>query len=162
MCRSFTDLQAVNSTLDAYKGLYFSQLMLLYALVFLSMQIFIVPGCAFVIILLGALIPAVPAVAMVTALTVIGCVVNYEVSKYLLADVVLWLLPKQVRQFQDAIAEHQSSLFNYLLFMRTVPLFPSWVVNVASPLANVPLPTFIAATTFGFQPQVRNSVNSEL
>lgn len=147
-------MQAVHSTLEAYRGLYFSQLMLLYGLVFLFMQVFIVPGCFFVTILLGSLIPIVPAVAMVTILTTVGCVVNYEVSKYLLADVLLWMFPKRVGQFQEAVLGHQSNLFNYLLFLRSVPLLPSWLVNVGSPLAKVPLCTFIASTVLGFQPQV--------
>lgn len=147
-------MQAVHTTLDAYRGLYFSQLMLLYGLVFLFMQVFIVPGCFFVTILLGSLIPIAPAVAMVTFLTLIGCIVNFEVSKYLLADVLLWMFPKRVRQFQDAVAEHQSNLFSYLMFLRSVPLLPSWLVNVGSPLAKVPFSTFVASTILGFQPQV--------
>lgn len=155
LCRSFDDMRAVHSTLEAYKGLHFSQLMVLYGLVFLFMQVFIIPGCFFVTVLLGSLIPVVPAVTLVTVLTTIGCVINYEVAQYLLADVLLWMFPRKVRQFQDAVAEHQSNLFNYLLFLRSVPILPSWLINVGSPLANVPLRTFVAATMLGFQPTVR-------
>jgi uncharacterized membrane protein YdjX (TVP38/TMEM64 family) len=161
MCRSFGELRAVHATLSFYKGLYFSHLMLLYGLVFLFMQVFIIPGCFFVTILLGSLIPIAPALAIVTVLTTIGCVVNYEVAKYILADLLLWMFPKRVRQFQDAVLEHQGNLFSYLLFLRSVPLLPSWLVNVGSPLAKVPLPTFVVATMLGFQPQVRFIVLDE-
>lgn len=153
-CRSFQELQAVHQTLGVYRGLYFGRLMLLYALVYLFMQVFVVPGCFFVTILLGSLIPIAPAVALVTVLTTAGCVANYEVSKYLLSDVLLWMFPKRVRGFQEAIAQHQDHLFNYLIFLRSVPLLPSWLVNVGSPLAKVPLSTFVLSTIIGFQPQV--------
>jgi uncharacterized membrane protein YdjX (TVP38/TMEM64 family) len=42
--------------------------------------------------------------------------------------------------------------FHYLLFLRLVPLFPFWLVNLAPALANVKLRTFVAATAVGIIP----------
>ncbi len=42
--------------------------------------------------------------------------------------------------------------FNYLLFLRLVPAFPFWLVNIAPALANVRLRTFAAATFIGIIP----------
>ena len=42
--------------------------------------------------------------------------------------------------------------FNYLLFLRLVPLFPFWLVNIAAALAHLPLKTFVSATFFGIIP----------
>jgi uncharacterized membrane protein YdjX (TVP38/TMEM64 family) len=42
--------------------------------------------------------------------------------------------------------------FNYLLFLRLVPLFPFWLVNLAPALFNVKLVTFVAATLLGIIP----------
>lgn len=42
--------------------------------------------------------------------------------------------------------------FNYLLFLRLVPAFPFWLVNIAPALANVRLRTFAAATALGIIP----------
>lgn len=42
--------------------------------------------------------------------------------------------------------------FNYLLFLRLVPAFPFWLVNIAPALANVKLRTFISATALGVIP----------
>jgi len=42
--------------------------------------------------------------------------------------------------------------FNYLLFLRLVPLFPFWLVNLASALTGMRLRTFAAATAIGIIP----------
>ena len=42
--------------------------------------------------------------------------------------------------------------FNYLLFIRFVPLFPFWIVNIASALAHLRLKTFVSATFLGIIP----------
>lgn len=41
---------------------------------------------------------------------------------------------------------------NYLLFLRLVPAFPFWLVNLAPALAGVRLSTFVAATFMGIIP----------
>jgi uncharacterized membrane protein YdjX (TVP38/TMEM64 family) len=42
--------------------------------------------------------------------------------------------------------------FNYLLFLRLVPAFPFWLVNLAPALLGVRLPTFFTATAIGILP----------
>ncbi|MCC2112613.1 MAG: TVP38/TMEM64 family protein [Hyphomicrobiales bacterium] len=42
--------------------------------------------------------------------------------------------------------------FNYLLFLRLVPLFPFWLVNLAPAMFGVGLPTYFAATALGILP----------
>jgi len=57
--------------------------------------------------------------------------------------------------FQKAVSDQGSqNLFNYMLFLRVVAILPSWMINLASPLANVPVGTFISSAVIGFQPQV--------
>jgi uncharacterized membrane protein YdjX (TVP38/TMEM64 family) len=42
--------------------------------------------------------------------------------------------------------------FNYLLFLRLVPLFPFWLVNLVPAILGVPLRTFVLATLIGIVP----------
>ena len=42
--------------------------------------------------------------------------------------------------------------FNYLLFLRLVPLFPFWQVNLAPAFTNVSLKTYVSATAIGILP----------
>jgi uncharacterized membrane protein YdjX (TVP38/TMEM64 family) len=46
----------------------------------------------------------------------------------------------------------QEEGFNYLLFLRLVPLFPFWLVNLAAALFGMRLLTYVAATAFGVVP----------
>ncbi|GBE44350.1 TVP38/TMEM64 family inner membrane protein YdjZ [bacterium BMS3Bbin10] len=49
-------------------------------------------------------------------------------------------------------AGFQDSALNYLLFLRLVPLFPFWLVNLAPALLGVGLGTYIIGTFFGIIP----------
>ena len=46
----------------------------------------------------------------------------------------------------------QEDALNYLLFLRLVPAFPFWLVNLAPALLGVPLRTFLVGTFFGIIP----------
>jgi uncharacterized membrane protein YdjX (TVP38/TMEM64 family) len=46
----------------------------------------------------------------------------------------------------------RADAFNYLLFLRLVPAFPFWLVNLAAALFAVPLGTFFTATVIGVIP----------
>ncbi len=46
----------------------------------------------------------------------------------------------------------QEDAFNYLLFLRLVPIFPFWLVNLAPGLLGVGLGTYVAATAIGIIP----------
>jgi uncharacterized membrane protein YdjX (TVP38/TMEM64 family) len=46
----------------------------------------------------------------------------------------------------------QEDAFNYLLFLRLVPIFPFWLVNLAPALLGVGLGTYVLATAIGIIP----------
>jgi len=46
----------------------------------------------------------------------------------------------------------RADAFNYLLFLRLVPIFPFWLVNLVPALVGVRLTTFVAATALGIIP----------
>jgi uncharacterized membrane protein YdjX (TVP38/TMEM64 family) len=46
----------------------------------------------------------------------------------------------------------RADAFSYLLFLRLVPFFPFWLVNLAPALFGVGLPTFVGATAIGILP----------
>lgn len=46
----------------------------------------------------------------------------------------------------------RADAFSYLLFLRLVPIFPFWLVNLVPALCGVRLPTFAAATAIGIIP----------
>ena len=46
----------------------------------------------------------------------------------------------------------QENAMSYLLFLRLVPLFPFWLVNLAPALLGVPLGTYVLGTFLGIIP----------
>lgn len=55
-------------------------------------------------------------------------------------------------RLQKLRAGFAKNAFSYLLFLRLVPLFPFWLVNLASALTGMGLGTFAAATVIGIIP----------
>lgn len=49
-------------------------------------------------------------------------------------------------------AEFRDNGFSYLLFLRLVPAFPFWLVNIAPAMIGMPLGRFMAATALGILP----------
>lgn len=63
------------------------------------------------------------------------------------------LLRARASPFISGMArEFQRSAFTYLLFLRLVPLFPFWVVNLAPAVLEMPLRPFLMATAIGIIP----------
>jgi uncharacterized membrane protein YdjX (TVP38/TMEM64 family) len=62
-------------------------------------------------------------------------------------------LARRAGPLAEKIAEgFRADAFHYLLFLRLVPLFPFFLINLVPALAGVRLPTFVAATAIGILP----------
>src|SRR5712691_11332086 len=78
-----------------------------------------------------------------------GATVIFLVAKRALGG---WLVRKAGPRVEKIAAGFCADGFNYLLFLRLVPLFPFWLVNLVPALLVVPLRTFVAATALGIIP----------
>jgi uncharacterized membrane protein YdjX (TVP38/TMEM64 family) len=79
----------------------------------------------------------------------VGAVIIFQIARSSFGDV----LAQRAGPFMAKLAGGFSKdAFNYLLFLRLVPLFPFWVINIAPALANVRLKTFATATALGIIP----------
>jgi len=63
-----------------------------------------------------------------------------------------WLVRRAGPRAEKLAAGFRADAFSYLLFLRLVPLFPFWLVNLVPALVGVPLRTFVAATALGIVP----------
>ncbi len=88
-----------------------------------------------------------------TAVTVVGATAGatlvFLAARYLFGDAVRQRLGKRGRELMSGF---QRNAFNYLLFLRLVPLFPFWLVNLAPAFTSVPLRTYVVATMIGIVP----------
>lgn len=63
-----------------------------------------------------------------------------------------WLTDRAGPFAEKLADEFRRDAFNYLLFLRLVPAFPFWLVNIVPAVLGVPLSTFVAATALGIPP----------
>lgn len=107
------------------------------------------PGASILTILAGLLFGwAVGGLAAIIAAT-LGATIVFQIAKSSFGDV----LAKKAGPFLNRIsAGFKEDAFNYMLFLRLVPAFPFWLVNIAPALANVRLRTFVVTTLLGIIP----------
>jgi uncharacterized membrane protein YdjX (TVP38/TMEM64 family) len=63
-----------------------------------------------------------------------------------------WLVRRAGPRFEQVAAGFRADAFNYLLFLRLVPAFPFWLVNLVPAVCGVRLAIFVAATALGIIP----------
>jgi uncharacterized membrane protein YdjX (TVP38/TMEM64 family) len=96
-------------------------------------------------ILFGTLLGALGAIIGATA----GATIIFLIARGAVGEILIRRAgPKLAR----VAAGFREDAFCYLLFLRLVPLFPLWLVNLVPALAGVRLPPFVAATALGIIP----------
>jgi uncharacterized membrane protein YdjX (TVP38/TMEM64 family) len=79
----------------------------------------------------------------------IGATILFLIARSSFGDGLAAKAGPSLARFADGF---KKDAFNYLLFLRLVPLFPFFLVNIAPALLGVPLRTYIAATLIGIVP----------
>ncbi len=107
------------------------------------------PGAAFLTIgrgvIFGALVGGLTAIVGATA----GATVIFVIAKSAFGG---WLVRRAGQRTESLAAGFRADAFKYLLFLRLVPVFPFWLVNLVPALCGVGLATFVGATALGIIP----------
>jgi uncharacterized membrane protein YdjX (TVP38/TMEM64 family) len=107
------------------------------------------PGASILTILSGLLFGwALGGAAAIISATV-GATIVFQIAKSSFGDVLAKKAGPLLNRISAGFAD---DAFNYLLFLRLVPAFPFWLVNIAPALANVKLRAFVLATFLGIIP----------
>lgn len=107
------------------------------------------PGASLITIVGGFMFGVVAGTAMTVIAATIGASIIFLVAKTSLGE----MLRAKVGKAAGRLAEgFEDNAFNYLLFLRLVPVFPFWLINIAPALFQVRLPAFAAATALGIIP----------
>ena len=85
---------------------------------------------------------------VIFAATVGACVIFLAV-RMAIGD---WLISKAKGSVAKIAAGFHENAFSYLLFLRLVPVFPFFLINIATGLTKVRFRTFVAATFLGIIP----------
>ena len=107
------------------------------------------PGATILSLAAGALFgPWRGTLYVVTAAT-LGAGIAFLAGRYLFRD---WVVKKFGGKLEGINRELETRGLNYLLFLRLIPLFPFFLINLAGGLTRLPLRTFLLGTFVGIIP----------
>jgi uncharacterized membrane protein YdjX (TVP38/TMEM64 family) len=107
------------------------------------------PGAAVMSLAAGAIFGPVMGTIYAVISASVGATLAFLVTRYLLRDAVV---NKFGSRLEGMNRELENRGFNYLLFLRLVPVFPFFLINLASGLTRLPLRTFVLGTLLGIIP----------
>jgi uncharacterized membrane protein YdjX (TVP38/TMEM64 family) len=118
---------------------------LLYALV-IALSI---PGGAILTMTGGFLFGVAAGTCYAVVAATLGATVVFLIAKTALGDSLRRRTGPAMRRMEAGFRENA---LNYLLFLRLIPVFPFWLVNLVAAFLGVPLTTYVVATAVGIIP----------
>jgi uncharacterized membrane protein YdjX (TVP38/TMEM64 family) len=107
------------------------------------------PGATVLSLAAGAIFGSIMGTLWAVIAATLGATLACIVTRYLLRDAVL---AKFGPRLEGLNRELETRGLNYLLFLRLVPLFPFFLINLAAGLTRLPLRTFTLGTLIGIIP----------
>jgi uncharacterized membrane protein YdjX (TVP38/TMEM64 family) len=120
-----------------------------FVLLYIVQTAFSLPGAAILSLAAGAIFGVFQGTLFVVSGATIGAVLAFLVSRTLLRD---WVVRKFGRRMEGIDRGLRENGLSYLLFLRLVPAFPFFLVNLASGITGLPLRTYVLGTLFGIMP----------
>jgi uncharacterized membrane protein YdjX (TVP38/TMEM64 family) len=148
----FLTLEALKANRDALFAAYAAHragFILGYILLYITATALSLPGGAILTLTGGAVFGAVTATLLVNVGATIGATLAFLIARYLFRDAVEARLGPRLATFNAGLAK---GALGYLLFLRLVPLFPFFLINLGAGLTQVRLRTYFVATMVGILP----------
>lgn len=121
--------------------------LLLYALIYIGIVAFSLPGALLMTLIGGLLFGGWRATPLIVFSATTGAACVFLVAKWTKMEISK--LGETAAQFKAGFAKNA---FYYLLFLRLTPIFPFLLVNIAPALLGMKLRPFILATALGIAP----------
>jgi len=142
-------LKANRQTLVAYYAAHQVVMVTGFMTLYIVQTALSLPGAAILSLAAGALFGTLLGTVYANIAATIGATLAFLVTRYLLRDLVL---DRFGAKLEGINRELETRGFNYLLFLRLVPVFPFFLINLAAGLTRLPLRTFFLATMLGIIP----------
>jgi uncharacterized membrane protein YdjX (TVP38/TMEM64 family) len=120
-----------------------------FVLIYVVQTAFFLPGAGILSLAAGAIFGVLPGTLLVVTGATVGAILAFLVSRTLLRDWVVRTFGGRMEGIDRGLRE---SGLPYLLFLRLVPAFPFFLVNLACGVTGLPLRTFALGTLFGIMP----------
>lgn len=148
----YLSLESLKSNRDQLRAFYDANAVTMVA-AFIGVYIVTValslPGATILTLCAGAIFGSVTGTLVVNVGATIGAMLAFLVARFLLRDWVEKKFGAKLKPFNDGFSKNA---INYILFLRLVPLFPFFLVNLVSGLTKIRLPVYFFGTMFGILP----------
>jgi len=121
----------------------------LYIIIYATLVAISVPGAAILTIVGGFLFGTLLGTLYVVCGATLGATILFVAAQTAFSDLFRARAGSFIKKVEKGF---KKNAFNYLLFLRFIPLFPFFLVNIVPALLNVRLSTFVLATFFGIIP----------
>ena len=142
-------LKANRDALLAYYGAHKLVFIISFILVYTAQTALSLPGAAILTLAAGAIFGALPGTVWVNIAATSGAVLAFLLARTLLRDWVVHTFGNKMESLDKGLRE---SALSYLLFLRLVPLFPFFLVNLACGITGLPMRTYVLGTMVGILP----------
>ena len=145
-------LDAVKAHRDAllrFTELHYGAALAIAFLVYVTAVSFSLPVGLLMSLTIGFLFGRWVGTAVVVLAATVGATIVFLAARYLFADMARRRMGELGRRIN---AGFTANAFHYMLFLRLLPLFPFFLVNLAPALTDIPVRTFTLATLVGIVP----------
>jgi len=146
---SLESLKTNRDRLDVYYQNNAASMILGFIVIYFVVVALSLPGATILTLCAGAVFGSVSATMIVNVGATLGATAAFLVARFLLRD---WVQDRFGHKLQALNEGFSKNALNYLLFLRLVPLFPFFLVNLVSGLTRVRLPVYFFGTMFGILP----------
>ncbi|XP_053202063.1 transmembrane protein 41 homolog [Panonychus citri] len=146
------EVKNLASVLVKYRDDHYMVLFFAVTSLYILLQSCAIPGSIMLSLLSGYLFPLPVALFLICLCSATGATICYCISYCFGRDLILKYFPERASEYRAKVAKNRSFLLSYILFLRITPIIPNWVINLVSPLIDVPISTFFWATFFGVAP----------
>jgi len=148
----YLTLDAIKANRDAllrFTEAHFAAALVIAFLIYAGAVAFSLPGALVLSLAMGFVFGRWVGTLMVVAAATVGATIVFLAARYIFADAARKRLGALGEKINAGFTENA---FNYMLFLRLVPAFPFFLVNLAPAFTSIPLRTYVLATFLGIIP----------
>jgi uncharacterized membrane protein YdjX (TVP38/TMEM64 family) len=146
---NFATLKANRARLLDFTGEHYGAMVVGVAVGYVVLTALSLPEAVLLSLAAGFLLGRWVGTGVVVVSATIGSTLAFLAARYLFADAARRRMGPRLQRLSRGFEE---DAFSYLLFLRLVPLFPFWMVNLVPAFTPVKPRTFMAATFVGIIP----------
>lgn len=146
---SFSTLKANHQALVSWTQSHTVLAVLIFMAVYIVTVAFSFPGATVLTLSAGFLFGVVLGTVWVVIAATLGACVVFLAARYAFADYLSAKAGPWLKKFERGF---QTNALSYLLFLRLLPVFPFWLVNIVPGLLNVRFAVYAFSTLIGIIP----------